>query len=192
MKKTNEKLVVLGIFKSISQAESSVDYFRAQGFRAEDISALLPSGDQTKEFAHEKGTKAPEGMSAGGATGIVLGGALGWLAGVGSLAIPGVGPLIAAGPIMATLAGAGIGATMGAVTGGLVGMGFPEYEAKRYEGQIKSGGILVSVHCDDSEWERKAKEIFKNAGATDISSTSEASADTEARSNLDSRRVGNY
>lgn len=184
----NQKIVVLGIFQNLAQADSGVDHLRAQGFRAEDISALLPSGDKTKEFAHEKGTKAPEGATAGGTTGILLGGALGWLAGIGALAIPGVGPLIAAGPIMATLAGVGVGGTVGALTGGLIGLGIPEYEAKRYEGRIKSGGILLSVHCDNKEWETKAVEIFKNIGATDISSTSEASADYEASPS----RVGNY
>lgn len=190
-KHENKKLVVLGIFQSRTEAELGINLFRERGFRSADISALLPSGDQTKEFAHEKGTKAPEGASTGGATGIVLGGALGWLAGIGSLAIPGVGALIAAGPLMGLLAGVGIGGTLGALGGALIGMGIPEYEAKRYEGRIKDGGILVSVHCDDHEWKNRAKKTFEDAGAVDISSTSESDVD-ETNSSSASGRTANY
>jgi len=138
---------------------------------------LFPENVGTKDFAHEKNTKAPEGATTGAGTGAVLGGTLGWLVGIGSLAIPGLGPFIAAGPIMAALAGAGVGGTLGGVVGALVGMGIPEYEAKRYEGRVKSGGILLSVHCDNSEWTKKAKEILEATGAEDVSSTGEAGAD---------------
>src|SRR6202044_2115187 len=130
-----------------------------------------------KDFAVEKNTKAPEGTAAGATTGAVVGGALGWLAGIGALAIPGVGPLIAAGPIVAALTGVGVGGAIGGITGALIGMGIPEYEAKRYEGRIKDGGILLSVHCDDSNWTKRAKEILERTGATDIASTGESSAD---------------
>ena len=142
-----------------------------------DISVLFPHNEGTKDFAHEKGTKAPEGAAAGAGTGAVIGGALGWLVGVGSIAIPGVGPFLAAGPIMAALAGAGVGGTAGGLVGALIGMGIPEYEAKRYEGRIRKGGILLSVHCDNSEWTSKAKDILERTGAEDVSSTGEASAD---------------
>src|SRR5205814_2224080 len=121
--------------------------------------------------------KAPEGASTGAGAGALLGGGLGWLAGIGALAIPGLGPFIAAGPIMAALAGAGVGGAVGGITGALIGMGIPEYEAKRYEGRVKSGGILLSVHSDDSEWTKRAKDILEQTGAQDISSTGEASAD---------------
>ena len=168
---------VFGIYRSRSALESGIEALRLAGFRAEDISVLFPENVGTKDFAHEKGTKAPEGASAGAGTGAVIGGVLGWLAGIGALAIPGVGPFIAAGPIMAALAGAGVGGAVGGLTGALVGMGIPEYEAKRYEGMIKEGGMLASVHADDSEWTRKGKRILEETGAEDISSTGEASAD---------------
>jgi len=166
-----------GIYATRGAVEDAVDALKAEGFRNTDISVLFPYNEGTKDFAHEKGTKAPEGAAAGAGAGVVVGGALGWLAGIGSLAIPGVGPLIAAGPIMAALAGAGVGGALGGVTGALVGLGVPEYEAKRYEGRVKSGGILLSVHCDDSEWTKKAKKLLERTGAEDVSSTGEASAD---------------
>src|SRR6478609_5272203 len=153
------------------QTEKIVQQLKDGGFSNNDISVLFPDKSGTKDFAHEQHTKAPEGAATGAGTGGVLGGALGWLVGIGALAIPGVGPFIAAGPIMAALAGAGVGAAVGGLTGALVGMGIPEYEAKRYEGRVKSGGILLSVHCDNSEWTKKAKEIFKREGAQDISYT---------------------
>src|SRR5579863_7124861 len=168
---------VFGIYPSYSGVESAVDALRSAGFRNEDISALFPEGAGTKEFAHEKNTKAPEGATTGAGTGALLGGGLGWLLGIGALAIPGLGPFIAAGPIMAALAGAGVGGAVGGLTGALIGMGIPEYEAKRYEGRVKDGGILLSVHSDDSEWTKKAKEILERTGAQDISSAGEASAD---------------
>src|SRR6476660_6988686 len=165
---------VFGIYPAYASVESAVDALRAGGFRSTDISVLFPENVGTKDFAHEKGTKAPEGATTGAGTGAVAGGALGWLAGIGALAIPGVGPLIAAGPIMAALAGMGVGGVVGGITGALVGMGIPEYEAKRYEGRIKDGGILLSVHSDNSEWTKKAKEILERTGAEDVSSTGEA------------------
>ena len=136
-----------------------------------------PRTQGTKDFAHEKSTKAPEGTATGATSGAVVGGTLGWLAGIGALAIPGLGPFIAAGPIVAALAGAGAGGVVGGITGALVGMGIPEYEAKRYEGRIKEGGILLSVHADDSKWVSKAKDILKRTGAEDVASSGEASAD---------------
>jgi hypothetical protein len=153
---------------------------KAQGFRLDDISVLFPDRESSRDFAHEKNTKAPEGAATGGATGGVVGGALGWMAGIGLLAIPGVGPFVAAGPIMAALGGAAVGATVGGIAGGLIGMGMPEYEAKRYEGKIKEGGVLISVHADNNDWEERAKKILKDADAKDISSSSEASADTKS------------
>src|SRR5882724_9647070 len=171
---------VFGIYPTYSAVESGVTALRTAGFRNTDISVLFPYNEGTKDFAHEKGTKAPEGAAAGAGTGAVVGGALGWLAGIGSLAIPGVGPLIAAGPIVAALAGAGVGGAVGGITGALVGMGIPEYEAKRYEGRVKEGGILLSVHSDSSDWTKKAKEILKRTGAQDISSGGEAGADEKA------------
>jgi len=166
-----------GIYSTRSSVENAVDALRDEGFRNTDISILFPENEGTKDFAHEKGTKAPEGTAAGAGTGAVIGGALGWLAGIGALAIPGVGPFIAAGPIMGALAGVGVGGAVGGITGALIGMGIPEYEAKRYEGRVKKGGILLSVHCDDSDWTKRAKEILERTGAEDISSTGEAAAD---------------
>ena len=168
---------VFGIYPDYVSVERAVEALKDAGYRNTDISALFPENAGTKDFAHEKGTKAPEGATAGAGTGAVLGGTLGWLAGIGSLAIPGVGPLIAAGPIVAALAGAGVGGAVGGLTGALVGMGIPEYEAKRYEGRVKSGGILLSVHADDSKWTARAKEILERTGAHDISSTGETKGD---------------
>jgi hypothetical protein len=168
---------VFGIYSSYGQAESAVDALRAAGFRNTDISVLFPENVGSKDFAHEKGTKAPEGAATGAGTGALIGGGLGWLAGIGALAIPGLGPFIAAGPIMAALAGAGVGGAVGGITGALIGMGIPEYEAKRYEGRVKQGGILLSVHSDNSDWTKRAKEILERTGAQDISSTGEAKAD---------------
>jgi hypothetical protein len=182
---------VFGIYSSYSAVESAVDALKAAGFRNTDISVLMPENVGTKDFAHEKNTKAPEGAATGAGTGLVLGGGLGWLVGIGALAIPGLGPLIAAGPIMAALAGVGVGTAVGGFAGGLIGMGIPEYEAKRYEGRIKEGGILLSVHSDSSDWTKKAKEILKSTGAQDISSTGEASADY-AESDRPLPRTGTY
>ena len=164
---------------------------RAAGYRNTDISVLFPENEGTKDFAHEKGTKAPEGATTGAGTGAVLGGALGWLAGIGALAIPGVGPLIAAGPIMAALAGVGVGGAVGGIAGALIGMGIPEYEAKRYEGRIREGGILLSVHSDNSEWTKRAKEILEQTGAQDVSSAGEARADF-AKSDRPMPKTGTY
>lgn len=166
-----------GIFANREMAENAVDRLLAAGFRNEDISVLLQDNVGTKDFAHEKHTKAPEGTTTGVIAGGAIGGTLGLLAGIGALAIPGLGPFIAAGPIMATLAGLGSGGVVGGIIGALVGMGIPEYEAKRYEGRIKEGGILLSVHCDNSDWTSKAKQLLKETGGEDISSTGEASAD---------------
>lgn len=168
---------VFGIYSTRDQVEESIQALRHNNFRTEDISILFSENEGSKDFAHVKSTKAPEGASAGAAGGAVVGGVLGWLAGIGAIAIPGIGPFIAAGPIMAALAGAGVGGTLGGVTGSLVGMGIPEYEAKRYEGRVRKGGYLLSVHCDDGDWVSKAKEILRQTGAEDISSTGESSAD---------------
>lgn len=166
---------VFAIYPTRMAVEGAVDALKAANFRNEDISVLFPQNEGNKDFAHEKNTKAPEGAATGAATGAVLGGGLGWLVGIGMLAIPGFGPLIAAGPIMAALAGVGVGGALGGLSGALIGMGIPEYEAKRYEGLVKDGGILISVHSDDSEWTKRAKEIFENTGGRDIASASEDS-----------------
>jgi hypothetical protein len=166
-----------GIYPNQMALEEGLMALREANFRHEDISILYPENTGTKDFGHEKATKAPEGASAGAGTGAVIGGVLGWLVGIGSIAIPGVGPFIAAGPIMAALAGVGAGGVVGGVAGTLIGAGIPEYEAKRYEGRIKKGGILISVHCDDSNWTHKAKTILEETGAEDVSSTGEARAD---------------
>jgi hypothetical protein len=168
---------VFGIYQNRAQVENAVDALVAAGFRSEDISVLMPENVGTKDFAAEKNTKAPEGAATGAGAGAAVGGTLGLLAGIGALAIPGLGPFIAAGPIMGALAGAGTGAVAGGIIGALIGMGIPEYEAKRYEGMIKQGKILLSVHCDNSDWVKRSKEILERTGAEDISSTSEASAD---------------
>jgi Protein of unknown function (DUF3341) len=179
---------VFGIYKNSAQAERAVDRIVAAGYSHNDISVLLPDTQSSKEFAHEKNTKAPEGTTTGAATGGVVGGTLGLLAGIGTLAIPGIGPFIAAGPIMAALAGMGVGGAVGGLIGALVGMGIPEYEAKRYEGRVKDGGVLLSVHCDTSDSISRAKDLLKQTGAEDISSAGEKAVsshgvDTQSASN---------
>jgi hypothetical protein len=170
---------VFGIYPSYDAVARAVDALRNAGFRSEDVSVLFPDNVGTKDFAHEKGTKAPEGATAGATTGGVVGGALGWLTGIGALTIPGIGPFLAAGPIVAALAGVGVGAAVGGITGALIGMGIPEYEAKRYEGRIKAGGLLLSVHSDNSDWTKRAKAVLESTGAEDIASAGESKGDFE-------------
>jgi hypothetical protein len=185
----NKKTAVFGIYTTVVGADNATDALVRSGFASSDISALLPENLGSKPLGTEKATKAPEGATAGASTGAVLGGALGLLAGIGMLAIPSVGPLIAAGPIMATLAGIGTGGAVGGFAGALIGLGIPEYEAKRYEGRITKGGILLSAHCDTSEEIKRAKEIMKNTGAEDISSTGESSSDVLK---ADRKAAGSY
>src|SRR6185503_19979780 len=163
------------IFPSRSEAEIAVNQLTAAGFSSQDVSVLMADKSGTRDFATEKNTKAPEGTTTGAGVGGTVGGAIGLLASIGAIAIPGVAPLIGAGPIMATLAGVGVGGTVGGVIGTLVGMGIPEYEAKRYEGRVKDGGILVSVHCDSSDEVSRAKDILKQAGGEDVASSGEKS-----------------
>ena len=172
---SGKNTAVFGVYTTAESADDAVDTLRTQGFRSTDISVLFPQNVGSKAFGHERGTKSAEGAVAGGGTGAVIGGALGWLAGIGMLAIPGVGPFIAAGPIMATLAG--MGAPIGGTTGALIGLGIPEYQAKRYEGRMRKGGILLSVHADDQEWVSKSKQVLEQTGAEDISSIGETRGD---------------
>jgi len=171
-----KNVAVFGIYPGVSHAEAAVDQLIVAGFQGQDISVLLPDSNSSEKFAHEKHTKAPEGAVTGVTTGGVLGGTLGLLAGIGALAIPGVGPFIAAGPIMGALAGLGVGSAVGGLVGALVGMGIPEYEAKRYEGRVKEGGVLLSVHCESSDQVDLAKDVLKHSSAEDISSTTETTA----------------
>jgi hypothetical protein len=168
---------VFGLYSTRTQADEALEALREEGFRSEDVSVLFSDNEGTKDFAMRKGTKAPEGAATGGASGVVIGGALGWLVGIGALAIPGLGPFIAAGPIAAALSGAGAGAVIGGIAGSLVGLGVPEYEAKRYEGRVREGNLLMSVHCDDAAWAKKAKQILEETGALDIASSSEPKGD---------------
>jgi len=180
-----KRTAVFGIYANAAAAESAVDRLVTAGFSNDDVSVLMSDVDGTKDFAHEKATKAPEGTAVGVTTGGVIGGTLGLLAGLGTLAIPGVGPLIAAGPIMAALAGLGVGGAVGGLVGALVGMGIPEYEAKRYAGRVKDGGVLLSVHCDTSNEISSAKDLLKKTGADDISSAGE---ETAAKDNAPAER----
>ena len=177
------KKAVFGIVSDYFAAERIVGLLKDAGFSNNDISVLLPDKSGTRDFAHEHNTKAPEGAATGAGAGGVLGGTLGWLAGIGSLAIPGVGPLIAAGPIMAALGGAAVGAAVGGLTGALVGLGIPEYEAKRYEGKIKGGNVLIAVHTDDGDQRDRAKKILETSGAADIGSSGEASVPKSGTAN---------
>lgn len=180
---------VYGIYPNIEAAESAVDALVTRGFSEQDVSVLMSDNESNKEFAHQKHTKAPEGTATGVTTGGVLGGAVGLLAGLGALAIPGVGPLIAAGPIMGTLAGLGVGGAVGGLVGALIGAGIPEYEAKRYEGRVKDGGVLLSVHCETSDEISKAKDLLKHTGADDVASSGEDSDVRKDASDYDRNSV---
>jgi hypothetical protein len=172
-----KNIAVFAIYGTRGAVEEAVTSLEAAGFRSTDISVLAPENEGTKDLAHEKHTKAPEGTAAGTITGGAIGGILGGLIGVGLIAIPGLGPLLAAGPIIAALTGVGSGGVVGGIIGALVGLGIPEYEAKRYEGRIKMGGLLVSVHCDNQDWVKRAREVLEHTGGEDISAASEAKAD---------------
>jgi len=170
---------VIGLLSNQTQAELVVGELQRAGFSGNDISVLFPDNRGTRDFAHEQNTKAPEGAVTGAGAGGAIGGTIGLLAGIGALAIPGVGPLIAAGPIMAALSGAAAGAAVGGLTGALVGMGIPEIEAKQYEGKVKSGNVLVSVHAEDTEERARAKQILQSGGATDVVAAGEQSVKTQ-------------
>jgi hypothetical protein len=189
---SGKKVAVFGIYSTRAAVENATDSLVKAGFPTSDISVLLPqSPGAPKEMGTEKATKAPEGAAAGVTTGGVIGGTIGLLAGVGMLAIPGLGPFIAAGPIMAGLAGLGVGGAVGGATGALIGMGIPEFEAKRYEGRLQKGGILLSVHCDTSDEIKRAKEVMERTGGEDISSTGEASVDSnKTNRNVSSKAAG--
>jgi hypothetical protein len=188
---SGKKVAVFGIYSTRAAVENAADSLVEAGFPASDISVLLPESlGGLREMGTEKATKAPEGAAAGATTGGVIGGTLGLLAGVGLLAIPGLGPFIAAGPIVAGLAGLGVGGAVGGVTGALIGMGIPEFEAKRYEGRLQKGGILLSVHCDTSDEIKRAKEVMERTAGEDISSSGEASVDSKTNRNVRSKAAG--
>jgi len=168
---------VFGVYSNQLDAENAVNGLKLAGFRNTDVSILFQENEGTKDLVMTRSTKAPEGTAAGASSGAVVGGLIGWLAGAGMLAIPGIGMLVAAGPLIASLSGIGVGGVFGGLTGALVGLGTPEYEAKRYEGRIRKGGILLSVHCDDSDWVKTASTILQQTGAEDISATSESKVD---------------
>jgi hypothetical protein len=172
-----KNIAAFGIYPDQGTVNDAVESLKAAGFRQTDISVLFPENLGSKDFAHEKHTKAPEGACAGGGSGAVLGAAFGWLVGAGALFVPGLEAMQAAGPILGMLGGMGAGVTLGGLVGALVGAGVPEYEAKRYEGRVRKGGILLSVHCDNSEWAKTARTILKRTGAGDISTSGEARAD---------------
>jgi hypothetical protein len=170
--------VAYALFPDRDHFDAALEALRAAGFRNSDVSAIIPERDRTtKDLAPEINTKAPEGAATGAGAGAAVGGVLGWLVGIGALAIPGIGPLVAAGPIVAALAGAGAGGATGGLVGGLIGAGIPEIEAKRYAGRIREGGYLISVHCDDRDWSKRAKEILEATSGQHVVSTSEAAAD---------------
>lgn len=173
----SRNISVFGIYPDHEAVANGVETLKNSGFRNTDISVLYPENTGSKDLGHEKHTKAPEGAVAGASSGAILGGALGWLVGIGAIAIPGMGPFIAAGPILSILSGIGVLGTVGGLAGGLIGIGIPEYEVKRYEGRIRGGGILLSVHCDNSDWVKQAKQLLAETGATEIAASGEAKAE---------------
>jgi uncharacterized protein YcfJ len=169
--------VVYAVFSERTSFELAVVTLGQRGFRPEDVSVQMPENLGNRVLLTEKTSKSPEGAAAGGATGGVVGGALGWFVGIGALAIPGLGPFIAVGPFIATLAGIVAGAALGGLTGGLIGKGMTECEAKWYEGRVRSGGRLLSVHCDDDDWAQRAVQILRDSGGEDITKAGQASVD---------------
>jgi hypothetical protein len=182
---------VFGIFKNKLALEEAISKLKHQNFKNSDISVLMPTKEGTEKFAFEKNTKAPEGVATGATAGVVGGSILGWLVGAGALAIPGLGPFIAAGPIISAIAGAGVGGTVAGVAGGLIGLGIPEIEAKKYESYVKSGSILLSIHVDDSNWEKKAKSILEASGAENIGTTSEKKSEDSSYRGSNNNRESN-
>jgi hypothetical protein len=178
-KMSGKNKAVFAIYSTRAGAEHGAEMLLSSGFSSSDISVLFPENLGSKEIGTEKSTKAPEGTAVGAGSGAVIGGTLGLLASIGALAIPGIGPLIAAGPIVAALAGMGVGGAVGGFTGALIGMGIPEFEAKRYEGRLQRGGILLSVHCETSEEIKRAKSVLEATRAEDVSSTSESSSNVD-------------
>ena len=174
---SNKNIAVFGIYPTVDSVQGAVTVLRLRGFRSTDISVLVPENEGSKDLATEKSTKAPEGAVAGAGSGALLGATLGWLVSIGAVSVPGLGAFIAAGPIIATLAGAGVGAAVGGIGGGLIGLEVPEYEAKRYKGRVRKGGILLSVHCDNKAWTRSAKKALEQTGAESVSTMGEAKAD---------------
>jgi len=172
-----KNISAFGIYADQATVNQAVQALKDAGFRKTDISVLFPENLGSKDFAHERHTKAPEGAVAGGSSGAVIGAALGWLAGAGSLAVPGLEAFLVAGPVVGMLSGMGIGTTLGGLTGAIAGLSVPEYEAKRYEGRVRNGGILLSVHCDNAEWAKTARAVLKKTGGADISTAGEARAD---------------
>jgi hypothetical protein len=189
IREREKNYVVMGLFNTRIELERCVADLRMNGFLNGDISALLPQPESAHEFGHAASSKAPEGVTAGAAAGAIAGGMLGWLAGAGTIVFPGLGVLLASGPIVAALAGLGAGSAIGGIAGGLIGLGFPEYEAKRYEGHIRDGGLLISVHCIDSDWRDKAKELLERAGAVDIASSHEVRSQDTASDLGRTRRI---
>jgi hypothetical protein len=187
----NPKSAVCGIYTSRDSLERAADTLVRSGFHSSNVSVLLPENLGRRATSAERATKGPEGAAMGAGSGAVLGGTLGLLAGIGALAIPG-GPFIAAGPIMAALAGVGIGGAVGGVAGALVGMGIPEYEARRYEGRLQRGGILLSLHCNTPNELTRAREIMQRTGAQDISATGETWVDTKNAAATRSQRAANH
>jgi len=173
-------IAAFGMYSTRDNVETAVDMLKNANYRNSDISVLFSQEGGSNEFATEKHTKAPEGAVAGAGTGAVIGGTLGWLAGIGVLSIPGAGPFIAAGPIMAALAGVGVGGAVGGISGTLIGLGISEFEAKRFAERITKGEFLLSIHCDDAVWTKKAMEIMASTGGKDVTSNIEATADLES------------
>jgi len=174
---SGKNTAVFGIFPDRTAVEEAIEHLRGAGFRRTDVSVLFPENQGSKDFGHERNTKAPEGVTAGVLAGGVAGGVFGWLTGIGALVIPGLGPFLAAGPIVAALAGAGAVGTLGCIIGALAGLGIPEYEARRYEGRIREGGVLLSVHCDTTDWVTLARKVMTESGGQDIASAGEKHGD---------------
>jgi hypothetical protein len=169
---------VFCILRTEVQASRVVGALKGSGFSNNDISVVMADKSGARDFAIENQTKTPEGAAVGASTGAAIGGVLGWLTGTGAFAIPGLGPFIAAGPILAALSGVAVGGTLGGIAGALVGMGIPEFEARRYEGKVNSGNMLLSVHTEDAEEVARAQQIFETEGAEDIQTSNEAALET--------------
>jgi len=158
--------LVTAIFNSRSAAEQAVEELIKSGFAREDISLLMSETTRGREFAVKKTSKVPEGAATGMTVGGVVGAVAAGLAAVGTIAVPGLA-LVAAGPLVAALAGLGAGAAAGGLTGALIGLGIPEHEAKFYDKELEKGGILVGVYAHDDK-NKLARDILESAGAEKV------------------------
>jgi len=169
---------IYGIFVTPSSLEAAVDALTSAGISLNGLSLLMSDKGGWQDFTSGGAAKHSDPSAPGAGVGGALGGLVGLLVGLGALVIPGAGPLVAAGPMMASLAGLTVGGALGGLVSALVDLGLPEYEAKLYDGRLKDGAVLLSVHCLSIGQVDTAKDVLKANGAEDLASSGEEEIDT--------------